>query len=123
MKKLIIFTFALALIATSFDASAKVRKKHLLGDWKYEVPTAPYGYDTGTFKFFETEGELDGELILSGGAKVDLSDVKLEKDMVSFSLYVEGGYVNVKAKIDGKTMSGSVATMEGDMKMTATKEE
>ena len=122
MKKLIIFTFALAMIATSFDASAKVRKKELLGDWKYEVPSAPEEYNTGSFKFFEKEGKLDGELTLSGGAKLDLSSVKLESDMVSFSLYVEGGYVSIKATVDGNTMSGSVSTPEGDMKMTAKKE-
>lgn len=121
MKKLIILTFLLAIIAGSFDASAKVRKKDVIGDWKYEVPTAPYGFETGVLAFFEKNGKLAGELQLTDGSKMGLENVKLEKDVLSFSLYVEGGYVSVSSKIDGENLTGTVDTPDGEMKLTAKK--
>jgi len=121
MKKLIILTFLLAIIAGSFDASAKVRKKNVIGDWKYEAPTAPYGFETGILAFFEKEGKLDGELKLADGYKISLEDVKLEKNVLSFGLYVEGGYVTVNTKIEGESLSGTVDTPDGELKLTAKK--
>ena len=123
MKKLFILTLLLAIVAGSFDASAKVRKKDVIGEWKYEAPTAPYGFETGILAFFEKEGKLDGELKLADGYKINLEGVKLEKDILSFSLYVEGGYVTVKTKVEGKLLSGTVDTPDGELKLTAKKED
>lgn len=121
MKKLIILSIMVAFIAGSYNASAKVRPKDVVGDWKYEVPTAPYGFEKGTFTFTEKEGNLAGKLVLMDGSNIDLEGVKLEKDTLTFSLYVEGGYVMVNTKIDGESLSGVVSSPQGDMKVTAQK--
>ncbi len=121
MKKLIILSILMAIVAGSFNASAKVRKKDVIGDWKYEAPAAPEGFDTGVFAFFEKNGKFDGELKLNDGLKINLEQVKLEKDVLSFGLYVEGAFVTVKTKIEGKSLSGTVATPDGEMKLTAKK--
>jgi len=121
MKKLIILTVLLTIVAGSFDASAKVRKKDVIGDWKYEVPTAPYGFETGILAFFEKNGKLDGELKLTDGSKISLEQVKLEKDVLSFGLYVEGGFVTVNTKIDGESLTGTVDSPDGELKLTAKK--
>ena len=122
MKKLIIFTFLLAMVAGSFNASAKIRPKDVVGDWKYEAPTAPYGFEKGTFAFSEKDGKLAGSLILQDGSKMELEGVKLEKDVLTFSLYVEGGYVMASFKIDGDSLSGAVSSPDGNINVTAQKE-
>ena len=122
MKKIIVFTFLLAMIAGSFNASAKVKKKDVIGDWKYEAPTAPYGFEKGTFAFSDKDGKLEGKLILLDGSSFQLESVKLEKDVLTFSLYVEGGYVMANFKIDGDSLSGAVSSPDGDLKVTAQKE-
>ncbi len=122
MKKLIIFTFMLAIVAGSFNASAKVRHKDIVGDWKYEVPTAPYGFEKGTLSFSEKDGKLAGMLILIDGSKMQLEGVILEKVTLSFSVYIEGGYVTVTSTVDGESLSGMVKSPVGDMKLTAKKE-
>ena len=122
MKKLIILTFLLAMVAGSFNASAKVRQKDVVGDWKYQAPTAPYGFEKGTFTFSEKDGRLAGALILTDGSKMDLEGVKLEKDVLTFSLYVEGGYVMANFKIDGDSLSGAVSSPQGNINVTAQKE-
>jgi len=122
MKKLIILYIMVILIAGSFNASAKVRPKDVVGDWKYQAPTAPYGFEKGTFTFSEKDGKLVGALILTDGSKMDLEGVKLEKDVLTFSLYVEGGYVMANFKIDGDSLSGAVSSPQGDISVTAQKE-
>lgn len=121
MKKLITLTFLLAIIAGSFNASAKVRPKDLVGEWKYEVPAAPYGYEAGILAFTEKDGKLTGALKLNDGSKIDLQDVNLENDVLKFGVYIESGYVAISTKIDGETLDGTVATPDGEMKMTAKK--
>ena len=121
MKNLIILSIMVVLIAGSFNASAKVRPKDVVGEWKYEVPTAPPGFEKGTFTFTEKEGNLAGKLVLMDGSNVDLEGVKLENDALTFSLYVEGGYVMVNTKIDGELISGVINSPQGDMKVTAQK--
>ncbi len=121
MKKLIIFTIMLVLVTGSFNASAKVKVKDVVGDWKYEVPSAPYGFEKGTLAFAKVDGKLAGNLILMDGTKIQFEGVKLEKDVLSFNVYVEGGYVGINTKIEGETMSGVVVSPQGDMKLTAQK--
>lgn len=121
MKKLIFLTVMLALVAGSFNVSAKVKKKDVVGDWKYEVPTAPYGFEKGTLSFSLVDDELAGNLVLLDGSSMKLEGVKLEKDVLAFSVYVQGGYVMVSTTIDGDSLSGVVSSPDGDMKLTAQK--
>jgi len=122
MKKLIILTFLLALVAGSFNASAKkVRAKDLVGEWKYEAPSAPYGYEKGTLAFSEEDKQLVGSLNFTDGSKVKLESIKFENDVLTFSAYVAGGYVNVNLKLEEEVLKGVVNTPDGDMQMTATK--
>lgn len=121
MKKLIILTFLVTLVAISFNSSAKVSNKDIVGDWNYEAPTAPYGFEKGIMAFSENEGALTGVLKLNDGSKIQLQNVKLENDLLTFSLYVEGGYVTVRSKIEDDTLTGSVDTPDGEMKVTAKK--
>jgi hypothetical protein len=121
MKKLIIFSLFLVFVAGSFDVSAKVRKKDLMGEWKYEAPTAPYGYEKGVFVFFEKDSKLKGELKLADGSKINFSDVKIEGDEVLFTLYVEGTYITAKSKIKGDSLSGKVSTPDGEIEVSAKK--
>lgn len=121
MKKLIMLTFLLAFVAGSFNASAKVKIKHVVGEWKYDAPTAPYGFEKGTLAFSDKDGELTGNLILQDGSSLKLESVKLEKDVLTFSIYVEGAYVNGSLTIDKESMSGVVSSPDGNIKLTAQK--
>ena len=123
MKKLILLTFVLAFVAVSLNASAKVTQKDVVGEWKYEAPSAAYGYNTGMLVFAEQDGKLTGALKLEDGSRIDLQSVTLEENVLKFSLYVEGGYITVNTKIDGDKLSGTVATPDGEIELTAKKVE
>ena len=122
MKKLFILALLVAFAAT-LHAGPKTTKKDLLGKWKYEVASAPYGYEKGTLAFSEKEGELAGEVHFLDGSKVSMTKVTLENDVLKCELYVEGGYVTVEAKVDGNKMSGAVNTPDGKIDLKAEKTE
>ena len=62
MKKVMFFVFFITLIAGSVNTSVAAGNKQITGEWKYEVPTAPYGYEKGVMVFSEKEGKLAGEV-------------------------------------------------------------
>lgn len=121
MKKLMILTFLFVVVIGSANAVVSQASKDVVGNWKYEVPTAPYGYEKGTMVITEKEGKLAGEVKFADGYKIDLKDVTYEEGVLKCGLYVDYEYVSVKAKIEGTKMTGTVNTPEGDMKITAEK--
>lgn len=116
-----ILTLLAVIFAGSINAAVVENKKEIVGEWKYEAPTAPYGYDKGVFVLEEKEGELVGYVKLADGYKIDLKNVSYEKKEFKCGLYVDYEYVSLKTKIEGKKMEGTVDTPEGEMKIIATK--
>ncbi len=122
MKKLFIFTLLIAFAAT-LNATPKTNKKDLLGKWKYEVASAPYGYEKGTLVFTESENKLVGEVQFADGSKATMSKVTFEDDVLKCGLYLEGSYIGIEAKVDGKKMTGSVDSPDGKIDLKAEKTE
>lgn len=122
MKKLMILALLFAILFTSTKANTASNNSDVIGNWKYEVPTAPVGYEKGTLVIAEKEGKLAGEVKFVDGYKIELKEVTYEDGVLICGLYVDYEYVSVKAKIEGNKMTGTVNTSEGDMKITAEKE-
>jgi len=123
MKKLMILTFLFVVVIGSANAVVSQSSKDVVGNWKYEVPSAPYGYEKGTLVFSEKDGKLVGEVKFADGYKIDMKEVKMEEGgVLKCGLYVDYEYVSVKAKIEGSKMTGTVNTPEGEMKITAEKQ-
>ena len=123
MKKLMILTFLFAVVIGSANAVVSQASKDVVGNWKYEVPSAPYGYEKGTLVFSEKDGKLVGEVKFADGYKIDMKDVKIEDGgVLKCGLYVDYEYVSVKAKIEGTKMTGTVNSPEGEMKISAEKQ-
>ena len=122
MKKLMIRAFLFVVVFGSVNAAVTQASNVLVGSWKYEVPSAPYGYEKGTLVFAEKEGKLVGEVKFADGYKITMKDVAYEEGVFKAGLYVDCEYVSVNAKIEGNKMTGTVKTTEGDMKITEEKE-
>lgn len=121
MKKLFILAFLFAIVASSTYATVAQNNKEVIGEWKYEVPTAPYGYEKGTLVINEKEGKLAGEVKFADGYKIELKNITYAEGTFKCGLYVDYEYVSIKAAVDGKEMKGAVDTPEGEMKITAEK--
>ena len=72
MKKLLVFAFLIAIVVGTVNASEASGNKEVVGEWKYEVPSAPYGYEAGTLVINEKEGKLAGQVKFADGYKIEL---------------------------------------------------
>lgn len=121
MKNLLILAFFMAVTILNAQASGAVNKD-VVGNWKYEVAGAPYGYEKGTLVFAEKEGKLVGEVKFADGYKIEMKEVKVEENgVVKCGLYVDYEYISVTIKLEGTKMSGSVNTPDGELKLKADK--
>jgi hypothetical protein len=122
MKKLIALTFLFGIIVGTCPAANANETDELLGKWKYQVESAPYGYEAGTLVFSLSDAELNGKVLLGDNNEIKLQDVSYKDGELKFGLYVDYDYVSIKAKITGNKLNGTVNTPEGPMKIVAEKE-
>ncbi|WP_297095908.1 hypothetical protein [uncultured Draconibacterium sp.] len=121
MKKLMFFVFVLFAATITVNASNSSNNKEVIGEWKYDAPNAPYGYNAGTIVIEEKEGKLTGHTKMEDGYKIDLKDVTYEEGVLKFGLYVDYSYVTLKVTVEGETMKGVVNSPDGEMPITAKK--
>lgn len=121
MKKLMTFLLLAFLSITVFQTTAAPAIEEVKGEWKFNSPNAPYGYDTGSIVISEKEGALAGEIKFADGTKVELKDVKFEENVLKFGINVDYNFIPIKATIEGTKMKGTANTPEGDLPFEATK--
>ena len=121
MKRIVAILFLLALTLNVAHAIVPADKKVVLGEWKYSVPSAPIGYDSGTFVFAEKEGKLVGEVKFSDGYGVELINLDFSEGKLKFGLYVDTDYVSAEIEVNDNKMIGVVTTPDGKMPLTAEK--
>ena len=109
----------LALVVGS--AFAAVKAKDVVGTWNYEAPYAPYEYSTGKLIFSENDDKVEGKIKI-GEYEIDMRNVKVEGDNVSFGAYIEGEYVSIKFTMEKTKFTGTASYSEGTMEVTGEKE-
>jgi hypothetical protein len=121
MKKTWIFACIAVFVAISTNAGVDQDDKGLVGEWKFEVPSAPYGYEKGTLYFFEKDNKLEGEVEFGESYKTKLTNLRYVEDSIKCNLYVDNEHVDVKAKVEGEKIRGVANTSIGVMTFTAEK--
>jgi hypothetical protein len=114
-------SFILLAFVMLFSASilqAETKSKPILGEWLYEVSDAPYGYEKGSLIFSEKEGKTVCVVKVEAGELV-ASNLKIAKDIISFTTVVEGNPVNVELKLEKNKLSGKADSPEGPKTITA----
>jgi len=121
MKKIFVLVLLMGIISGAANALPAQSVKDVTGEWAYEVPTAPYGYQKGVITIAEKEGVLSGEVKFDSGYKIQLKSVSYEAATLKLGLYVDYEYVTVTAKVAGKKMEGTVDSSQGKMALKAGK--
>lgn len=112
--------FILAFVFSCFQVQADEINKSLLGEWIYEVSEAPYGYDKGSLIFSEKDGQTACVIKLEAG-ELEVSNLKVEKEKISFTTNVDGSEVNVELIMENEILTGKVDSPEGPKTLTAVK--
>ena len=93
------------------------------GTWTFTAQDAPYEYSTGNLVIALEGKELKGELVFSEYFKVQLQDLKLENDTLTFKAYIEGNLISSKNIITKDEMKGLVSSPEGAIEFSATRKQ
>lgn len=122
----IIFFFMFFLVGSSAISaqSPAVRNNHL-GKWKFEAPYAPEGYTSGTIEFTFADEKYSAAITFSGSSyTISGEKTKVEKDTVTFTVFVEGTEVVINLKEESNTkMTGKAVYFEGEIPLTLTREQ
>jgi hypothetical protein len=121
MRKYVILTLFAALFAVISNAAIFPENNDVAGEWKYEVPNAPYGYRSGVISISENEDGLSGEVKFSDGYKVKLKKITLDGNSLHVELYIDYELITVKSDVKDNAMKGVVNTPDGNMNLTAEK--
>ena len=124
MKKLFSFAMLLIFSISLINAQTTKTKMDPAGDWKFEAPYAPEGYNTGKITVGFAEKKYTAVITMTGSDyKINGENVKFENDSLTFLVYLEGETVGVKMKMeDAVKMTGSATSSEGNIPLTATKQ-
>jgi hypothetical protein len=119
MKNAIVTGMFLILVLVGQFVQAKA--KDVVGTWNYEAPSAPYEYSKGKLIFMENGEKVEGKIKI-GTYEIEMKNVKVEGDQVSFGSYVEGEYITIKIKIKNKSFDGTASYSEGTIEVKGEKE-
>ena len=101
-------TLLLAVLSFLFvDHSVDITNDAVLGNWEYVVEAPDMTYK-GIMNIAKEEGELKGAL-KADGAEYPMKDIKLEGNVLTFKLNVEGFPCDVKGTFEDDTFKGEVS--------------
>lgn len=124
MKKILLLSSLMVLIAVTLSAQTQKPKYDPAGKWKFEAPYAPEGYNSGIMEFVVSEGKYTAFISFTGtDYKIPLEGVKLANDSIRLSLYVEGADIPILLRMEsGTKITGTAMSPDGAVPLTAVKE-
>jgi hypothetical protein len=109
------FTKSLMLIVLIVSASANLfaqKKADPVGTWSFHAPDAAYEYSSGDIVFAK-EGKEYTAKIVYGDYEIKGQDVVLDKDQLTFTVYIEGEPISIKGTVTKETINGTATYSEG----------
>ena len=118
--KFLMMVMLVASVTTTVSAQKKVDPT---GTWTYKAADAPYEYSSGDIVITKEGKEYQVEIVLGEYYKVKGSNVKYEKNEISFTVYIESESVQIKGIVDKENLKGTASYTDGTIPVTATKKE
>src|SRR6056300_436347 len=91
--------------------------KKFVGDWEYEAPNAPYGYQNGLISLTKEKKVLKGTISI-GSYTSDLDEIQTKKNKLNGVVIVEGERVELELNFDKDTFEGVASSLQGNIPMT-----
>jgi hypothetical protein len=109
------FTKSLMLIVLIVSASANLFAQKIadpVGSWSFHAPDAAYEYSSGDIVIAK-EGKEYTAKIVYGDYEIKVQDVVLDKDQLTFTVYIEGEPISTKGTVTKETINGTATYSEG----------
>jgi hypothetical protein len=108
----------LLFVSMSFSADEfAFGVKKFVGDWEYEAPNAPYGYQNGLISLTKEKKALKGTISI-GSYSSDLDEIVTKKNKLNGVVIVEGERVELELNFDKDTFEGMAKSSQGNIPMT-----
>ena len=108
----------LLFVSMSFSADEfAFGVKKFVGDWEYEAPNAPYGYQNGLISLTKEKKALKGTISI-GSYTSDLDEIQTKKNKLTGVVNVEGERVQLELNFDKNSFQGVASSSQGDIPMT-----
>ncbi len=116
------FAKSLILIVLIVSASANLfaqKKVDPVGTWSFYAEAAAYEYNSGDIVIKKEGKEYTVKIVYGESYEIKGSDVVMEKDQISFKVYIEGEPVNIKGTVTKETINGTASYSEGTISFKA----
>jgi hypothetical protein len=123
MNKQLLLVLTGIFFSFQIYAMAPATKKDFMGEWKFNIQNAPYGYQQGTIFIGENNNTLTGEVRFSDGNKIKMENMVIANGTLQFRIFADSEYVNAKLSVEGNKLKGAAITSEGEIRFEATKAE
>lgn len=123
MKKLLSscgLIFLAVLFSNFTNPNCLTDTTKVVGDWEYSVPNAPYEYQKGELVIENMGNVLSGHIKVNE-SEIDLLDILLDKNTLSFNVYIEDTQVSFKLDFEKKSFAGNVSYSEEILSIVGTK--
>lgn len=109
------------LIVLILSSSANLfaqKKVDPVGTWSFNAPDAAYEYSSGDIVIGKDGKEYTAKIIY-GDYEIKGQDVVLEKDQLTFTVYIEGEPISIKGTVTKETITGKASYTDGILSFTA----
>jgi hypothetical protein len=94
--------------------------KSPIGTWEYTVADVPYEYSAGVMVI--TKDKEGYKVVVKANYNtLTASEVKVNENNVNFSVYIEGGKVEVSLQVKDDVISGKASSAEGSFSLKGKK--
>ena len=115
LKSLIMETL---VIAASSNVFAQ-KKADPVGTWSFYADEAPYEYNSGDIVVGKDGKEYTAKIVFGEYYELKGQSVKLEDDVLSFKVYIEGEAIYIKATVKDDSLDGTASYSEGTITVKA----
>jgi hypothetical protein len=113
---------SLILIVLIVSASANLfaqKKVDPVGTWSFNAPDAAYEYSSGDIVIGKEGKEYTAKIVYGESYEIKGQNVVLEKDQLTFKVYIEGEPINIKGTVTKETINGTATYSEGTISFKA----
>ena len=107
-------SFLLVVLIVSAGPSLFAQKKtDPAGTWSFYAQDAPDEYNSGDMVIGKEGKEYTVKLVFGESYEIKGQDVSLEKDQLTFTVYIEGETVSIKGTFTKETINGTASYSDG----------
>jgi len=113
-------SFLLVVLIVSAGPSLFAQKKaDPEGTWSFYAQDAPYEYNSGDMVIGKEGKEYTVKLVFGESYEIKGQNVSLEKDELTFTVYIEGETVSVKGTVTKDSINGTASYSDGTVSYKA----